>query len=475
MDQPKKEPERISFSLTELINNKYPHLYKAEEPEQIIEDKIDDQLIQNQESSDIEIDHSAFELNFAEFPIAHLSQRLPVEIDRFKIKYSDFIRGQDGVLVERKWTVKSSADHGLGGPSSIGVFMELMQIWKEQGFDKNKIYVGTYYNLLKRLGWETGGSNYKQLELDLQSLYGLEIEAENAYFDKEKGVYLDKKIKPFIGWEFWKANQIKDYMTDYGYIQVNQEFFEEFKKKSLYYLPFDNIYFKKLSAHEQKLALYLTKIFNPYRRKVQYKYCRNIENICSLLPIYGQDKYKRKFYLIKACKGLIKKDFILLENFKIEEDQITFFNKQQTSLLSKLNPKAGIKTKVQIDILIEDQLKICRDVHSKNFYSLIAKVVPDDIIFECLSEAKQEGNPPRKLYTKLIKEKAKKYLEKYIKISSYETAEMSIEDQEIIQKKLDEEQEKIIKNEKDEIDRIRHEIEREITDSIFPPYKGEIN
>lgn len=422
-----KEPTQVKFSITSLLENKYPDLYgdtnKILEPSDvkvilknnssnISVDQNEDYLVETDELSEIEhdIDHSAFELNFAEFPIAHLSQRLPEGIDRFKINYSDFIRGRDGVLVERNWTVKSSADHGLGGPSSISVLMELMQIWKEQGFEKDRIYIGSYYNLLKRLGWNTGGSNYKQLDLDLKSLYGLSIEAENAYYDKEMGRYVDRNIKPFIGWAFYKEHQIKDYMTDYGYIQVNQEFFESFKKKSLYYLPFDGSYFRKLNSQEQKLALYLTKIFNPYRKKIQYKYCRNIEEICTLLPIYGKDKYKRKYYLIKTCNGLIKKDFILLENFEINEDQIIFYNKQQTSLLSKLNPKAGVKTKIQIDLLIEDQLKVCGDIHSKSFYTIIAKLVPDDIIFECLSEAKQEGKEPKKLYTKLMKEKGKKYL-----------------------------------------------------------------
>jgi hypothetical protein len=436
-----KEPSDCKYPITDLLKKQYPDLYgrPSQEDPQLSElppettarpqDLTDPQTpsfpVQDAQDSDAfeipdedepdpefdhDIDHGAFELNFSEFPIAHLSKRLPKGVDRHKIHYSDLIKGRDGTLVERKWTIRTSAEHGLGGPSSLDVIFELMQIWKEQGFQAPKIYIGTYYNLIKRLGLQAGGTAYQQVEKDLESIYGLEIIAENAYYDKELGRYVDKKVKPFIGWEFYKKQEIKDYMTDFGYISVNPEFFEAFRKKSLYYLPFENNYFKTLTAHEQKLALYLSKVFNPYRKRIQQTYNRNIEQLCDLLPIYGEN-YKRRYYLTQACKGLIRKNFILLDRYEVNDKIITFYNRQQQSLLPYLNPKTGSKSQQQIDILLEDQLKVCGDKHSSDFYSLVARVVPDDIIYECLSEAKQEGKEPRKLYTKLIRERAKKYLD----------------------------------------------------------------
>ena len=147
-----------------------------------------------------------------------------------------------------------------------------------------------------------------------------------------------------------------------------------------------------------------------YRKRIQQTYNRNIEQLCDLLPIYGEN-YKRRYYLTQACKGLIRKNFILLDRYEVNDKIITFYNRQQQSLLPYLNPKTGSKSQQQIDILLEDQLKVCGDKHSSDFYSLVARVVPDDIIYECLSEAKQEGKEPRKLYTKLIRERAKKYLD----------------------------------------------------------------
>jgi len=140
------------------------------------------------------------------------------------------------------------------------------------------------------------------------------------------------------------------------------------------------------------------------------------------LPLYG-DKAKQRYYLTQACKGLIAKNFILLERYIIDDKNITFYNRQQQSLLPHLNIKSNFKTNKQIEILVEDQINICGDSHSFKFYTLIAKFVPDEIIYECISEAKQEGKEPKKLYTKLIKEKGGKYLEPYLKPRSTETTE----------------------------------------------------
>jgi hypothetical protein len=427
-----QDPTEIKYVITELLNKKYPQLFDQDssspETPPIIqpESKIDtenieigdsfDEIDPDNENSSIvhNIDHGAFELNFSEFPMAHLTQRLPKGIDKHTIKYSDLIRGKNGELKHRNWTIRTSAEHGLGGPTSIDVLFEIMQVWKEQGFEKDRIFIGTYYNLLKRLGWDTSGKSYDQLEKDLRSIYGLDIEAENAYYDKEQGEYVNKSVKPFIGWQFNKKNEYSDFTNDYGYIQVNQEFFKDFKKKSLYYLPFDNEFFKSLTAHEQKLSLYLTKIFNPYRKKIQNTYSRKIQDLCNLLPLYGT-KSKQKYYLVQACKGLISKNFILLERFIIDDEIITFFNRQQQSLLPFLNIKSNFKSNKQVELLLEDQIKLCGDSHSINFYTLVAKFVPDEIIFECISEAKQEGKDKKKLYTKIIIERAYKYLEPYLK------------------------------------------------------------
>jgi len=373
------------------------------------ENFLEEHPLDDEDNAGLE-ESGAFELNFAEFPIAHLTRRLPKGVNKHKIQYSDYINGPQGEYVERKWTIVSAAEHGLGGPTSVRVLFELLQIWKEQNFEKNRIYIGSYYNLIRRLGWPLNGNSYSQVKKDLESLYGLEVVAENAFYDKEQNKYVNYKFKPFIGWGMWKQGQIEDDdISDYGFIEIHPSFHNTFKKKSLYYIPIDSATFRKYTAHEQKLALYLTKVFNPYRKRVMTEYKRNILSLCKILPIMG-DIYFQKRYLIKATEGLIKKKFILLENYKLENENIIFYNRQQQSMLPFLNTgSSNHKNKVWVKVILEDIMKVCQDPGSEQFYTMVAKKVPDEIIYECLSTAKQDGKDPKKLFTFLIQQKGAKY------------------------------------------------------------------
>jgi len=416
-----KEPQ----SAASILQNFFPPPASLDnaDAEENDDDEIETIYVEDVEEQDAEgdellasdtIQRGAFELNFAEFPIAHLTQRPPAGTNKHEIMYTDTIAGRDGKPIERKWTIASSAKHGLGGPSSVSVIFEILQLWKEQAFEKPKIYIGSYYNLLKRLGWSVNGRNYTQLKRDLESLYGLEIKAENAFFDTEKNKYIDYTYKPFIGWGIYKAHERSEDVEDYGFIEVNPTFHETFKKKSQYYVPFDSSTFHSLTAHEQKLSLYLSKIFNPYRKKVMSSYKRNIYKFCDILPILASSKEKQKFYLLKAVQGLIKKKFLLLESFSLEGENIVLYNRLQMSLFPQLNTDLG-KNSVGVNYLVDEIMKLCKDEKSRTFYEIVAKCVPDEIIYGCLSEAKCDAKDRKKLFTHLIMEKGKKYLEPVLK------------------------------------------------------------
>ena len=425
----KNNPESVG----DIIRNTAEAVYDVDKDQnqETLEEAINFEVSSNnQVTNPLSFDPSSFDINMAEFPIAHLSQRLPRGIDKTQIRYSDYIKDFSGKLIKRNWTIMSNAKMdvkddsgnvigqeliGIGGPSSLQVFYEILQIWREQGFKSNKIFIGTYYNLLKRLGWPICGTSYKQLEKDLNSLYGLEFIAENAYYDKETNRLVDAKIKLFEGFSLFKVRETTNVQSDFGYISATQSFYESIKNKSSFYLPFDKEFFHCLTPHESKLALYLSKVFNPYRKKTVIKYYRNILDLCSILPIYSTSKQKQKYYLLKAAAGLVKKNFILLEDYYTEGDIIIFINRQQQSLLPFLKNNEGHKTKQNVDILVEDQLNICGDIHSKKFYEIVAKYVPDELIYKCLSEAKVEGKNKRKYYTYQIKLQAKEYLDPILK------------------------------------------------------------
>jgi hypothetical protein len=376
---------------------------------------------------------TAFEINIAEFPIAYLNRgKLPKGVSKTEYQYKDIIKGRNGESVERIWTIEAhSTDEiidkngditkvqlGFGGPATLEVIYELFQLWKEQGFREPKIHVGTLYNLLQRLEWGKGNTQYKQLKRVLNCIHGLHIKGKNCFYIPELDKYEHVDFYPFYRVKTYTKEEKKLNPDDYIYVCVDEEFFRAVKGNTVYYLPLDRFYFKTLKPMEQKLALMLSKVFSPYRKNQRFEWRRNIFELANQIPILSDQPIRIRQQLKRICGGLIEKSFPFLSSYKIEGEIITFQNNMQTSL--NLLPEATAKEKKDYDTvewLIKEQLKICGDEHSRAFYTLVAKYVPVEIIYRALSEARQEGKVKRKLYTKIILERAKEYLEPYLKSS----------------------------------------------------------
>ena len=73
---------------------------------------------------------------------------------------------------------------------------------------------------------------------------------------------------------------------------------------------------------------------------------------------------------------------------------------------------------------------------------MVARYVPVDMIYEALSEAKQEGKVKRKLYTKIIMERGKSYLAPYLKNAKHTEEAVIIPDEEAKRIKLELDKEK---------------------------------
>ncbi|MDD5673644.1 MAG: replication initiator protein A [Chitinivibrionales bacterium] len=409
---------------------------------------------------------SAYDINFAEFPLAYLNTgKLPDGVSKTRFEYKDIINGPGGKPVERHWTIEARATEkveseeegvkkneivqlGFGGPSTLELIYELFQIWKEQGFKENKIHIGSYYYLLKRLGWGTGKAQYVQLQRTLNCLNGLHIDGQSCFYNPIENKFENQKFHPFPRINTYTSNSKSASAEDYLYVTVDEEFFKTVKSKSVYYIPFDRFYFKKLKPMEQKIALMLAKIFSPYRKNKRFEWKRNIYELSNQIPILATDGSQIRRQLKRICDGLTDKDFPFLSSYKIDDDIITFFNNMQTKLnLLPSSPDSDKKDYDSIEWLIKEQLKVCGDEHSRAFYTLVAKHVPVDMIYRALSEAKQEGKIKRKLYTKLIMERAKKYLDPYLKKSSKtdDSVELSEEEKKQINLDLLKEQEEFAK------------------------------
>ncbi len=126
------------------------------------------------------------EMNLAEFPFALLSKRVPDGVS--EIRFSDTIRGPNGALVERRWTLTGSPKHGLPVAADEPVYVALMEATKEQGF-KSRIVSTSRQDIARRIGLPHGGAAYRQIKASLDRLVGVNIHAENAFWDPDKRTY----------------------------------------------------------------------------------------------------------------------------------------------------------------------------------------------------------------------------------------------------------------------------------------------
>lgn len=128
------------------------------------------------------------EMNLAEFPFALLSDRAPEGVNT--IQFEDTVEGKDGLLVKRSWTVTGGEKFGLPLAADEQVYVVLMEVTKEHGFDQRTIPI-TRYDLIKRLGWPNKGESYRRLREALDRLLGVTITARRAFWDKAKQRYVD--------------------------------------------------------------------------------------------------------------------------------------------------------------------------------------------------------------------------------------------------------------------------------------------
>lgn len=341
------------------------------------------------------VSKSKYELTLAEFPIFLLSRRG----DNAKvIEYKDQIIGQGGQLVERAWTVYPSS-FGFGTASTFATLFELFQIWKEQNFEHQTINFSSVYNLLKRRGLDTGNQQYKQIIRDLDCLIGITIKAKNAFWDNEVKAYVDKTFHLFESYYLVKEKPDGQATLPLATIKASDVLYQSVLRNSLLLAGFDSRFFHSLKPLEQRLAIYLTKVF---RSQTLHK--RDLLKLAEQLPIYAKQTKHIKLQLQRSCSELMAKGFDLLESFTFErgsnrQELIVFTrrgspkNFQLEGTTGQLQSGKAATDSLVEDILaediVEDILAVCEDTKSIEYYRRIARNVPESVIYRAISEVKE--------------------------------------------------------------------------------------
>lgn len=334
------------------------------------------------------ISKSKYEMTLAEFPLFLLKgDSRNIEC----IKYEDTITGDKRLFVKREWKVYPDSKLGFGTASTLSTFFELFQIWKEDNFNQQSIYFGSIYNLTKRKGLQPNKRTYERIRRDLSCLVGMKIEAKNAFWDNERKAYVDMIFHLFESVFFFKEKPDGPYTLPFGQIKSSDILYGSILKNSLLIAGFDSKFFHSLTPLEQRLALYLSKVF---RSQTVHK--REIQQFAQQIPVYAKQTKHTKEQLKEASKGLIAKGFTLLESCDFErgndrKELIVFKRRGSVPLLSfEKKPKPDLKKEqYEIDALVEDILNVCQDRKSIKFYKKVAQLLPADTIYRALSEVKE--------------------------------------------------------------------------------------
>ena len=130
------------------------------------------------------------ELNFAEFPLASLSDRLPP--GKKTLVFEDTItdRGR-GQPVTRRLTISASEKFGLPTALDDEVILGLVQLSSAAKFGSRKVEF-TRYQLIKTLGWRDESRSYQRVADSLKRWLGVTLYYDSAWWSKEEQAWVSE-------------------------------------------------------------------------------------------------------------------------------------------------------------------------------------------------------------------------------------------------------------------------------------------
>ena len=259
-----------------------------------------------------------YEHSLAEFPAFRFGKRRRSEADF--IRFTDTIAkpGRPDQSLARTWTVYPSARWGYGGATTQALLFDLHQIWKTQGFCGTRIYFGTLRHLYQcqHPGKNPSMLDYTRLRRDLDILCGYEFDCVNAFWDPVSRTYGDMRAwHLFTGWYEATRARAADPQEElpFGFVELSETFVKIVQERGFFVTGFDSAFFHRLRPIEQRLALYLSKMFVS-----QELHHRHEEELYKALPIEAVRVTKRRQTLREAVEGLVQKGYSNLAGFSLD-------------------------------------------------------------------------------------------------------------------------------------------------------------
>ena len=290
-----------------------------------------------------------YDYGLAEFPAFRFGTRRRRDNPTDIIRFTDTIRPSGESPIERQWTVYPSLRAGYGGQSTQALLFDLHQVWRDDAFKGTRIYFGTLRKLYQRRypGHNPSVREYAQMRRDLSILCDYSFDCVNSFWDPVTRTYgTITAWHLFTGW--YEAHRARpndpQHELPFGFIEVSDTFARIAAERGFFATGFSSTLFHSLSALEQRLALYLSKMFVS-----QKTHWRRESEIYAALPIEGTRQRRRRQTLRDAAQGLIDKGYPNLASFTIEKprgkrsaDWIITFHRRQPIAQERPQPRMRI-------------------------------------------------------------------------------------------------------------------------------------
>jgi len=139
-----------------------------------------------------EIDDGKDEMNFAEFPLAAIADRVPDDQKTLVFEDQIFDSGRSE-MITRRLTITASEKFGLPTSLDDEVILGLIQLSKKSRFSDRKVNFSRY-QLIQELGWRHEGRSYERLEKSLKRWLTVTLHYEKAWWDKEVQSWVDESF-----------------------------------------------------------------------------------------------------------------------------------------------------------------------------------------------------------------------------------------------------------------------------------------
>jgi len=218
------------------------------------------------------------ELNFAEFPLASLADR--VAENQKTLEFHDTIFDQSiGTHITRKLTIAASDKFGLPRALDEEVILGLIQLTNRQAFRDKKVHFSSY-ELIKLLGWNDSAKSYRRIEEALKRWVSITLFYDKAWWSKEEQCWVNENFHILESVTIYdrerraskKALNPDDANAGKSYFVWNDIVFRSFQSGNLKEIDLD-IYRELKSAISKRMYRFLDKHF--YRRaRLEYDFER---------------------------------------------------------------------------------------------------------------------------------------------------------------------------------------------------------